>query len=88
MKSVKSLFKNEAARKILLFFNENSNCIDTAKGISMWISGDMDVTQKALDRLVKEGVITSHTTASTTAYAYTNNKEIVKKIEKQIKNML
>ncbi len=88
MKSIKSLFKNEATRKILLFFNENSNCIDTAKGISLWISGDINFTQKALKQLVKEGVITSHTTASTTAYAYTNNKEIVKKIERHVKSML
>ena len=86
MKSVKRLFKNEAARKILLFFNENPNCIDTVKGISLWISGDINAIQKALNQLVKEGVITSHQTASTTAYAYTNNKEIVKKIEKYIKN--
>ena len=43
MKSMKSLFKNEAARKILLFFNENSNCIDTAKGISLWIGADINV---------------------------------------------
>ena len=88
MKSMKSLFKNEAARKILLFFNENSNCIDTAKGISLWIGADINVIQKALNQLVKEGVITSHTAASTTAYAYTNNKDIVKKIETWIKNMV
>ncbi len=88
MKNVKNLFKNEAARKILLFFNENPNCIDTAKGISLWISWDIDIIQKALNQLVEEGLITSHQTASTTAYAYTNNKEIVKKIEKYIKNML
>jgi len=87
MKSIKSLFKNEAARKILLFFNENPNCIDTAKGISLWIGWDIDIIQKALDQLVKEGIITSHQAASTAAYAYTNNKEIVKKIEKYIKNI-
>jgi len=88
MKSIKSLFKNEATRKILLFFNENPNCIDTAKGISLWISGDVPAIQKALNRLIKEGIITSHSTASTAAYAYTNNKGIVKKIEKYVKSML
>jgi len=87
MKSIKSLFKNEAARKIVLFFNENPNCIDTAKGISLWIGWDISIIQKALDQLVKEGIITSHQAASTAAYAYTNNKEIVKKIEKYIKNI-
>ncbi len=88
MKSIKSLFKNEATRKILLFFNENPNCIDTAKGISLWISWDINIIQKALNQLVEDGIITSHQTASTTAYAYTNNKEIVKKIEKHVKSML
>jgi len=88
MKSIKRLFKNEAARKILLFFNENPNCIDTVKGISLWISGDVNAVQKALNQLIKEGIITSHRTASTAAYAYTNNKEIVKKIEKYVKDML
>jgi len=87
MKSIKSLFKNEASRKILLFFHENPNCIDTAKGISLWIGWDINIIQKALDQLVREGIITSHQAASTAAYAYTNNKEIVKKIEKYIKNI-
>lgn len=86
MKSVKRLLKNGATSKILLFFNENPNCIDTAKGISLWVGGDANSIQKALNQLVKEGVITSHQTTSTTAYAYTNNKQLVKKIEKCIKN--
>ncbi|MFA5389366.1 MAG: hypothetical protein WC312_06415 [Candidatus Omnitrophota bacterium] len=85
MTNLKSLFRDNASRKILLFFNENPNCIDTVKGISLWIGGDTDVVQKALNRLVKEGVITSHKAVSTTAYAYTNSREIVKKIEKYIK---
>jgi len=88
VKSIKILFKNEAVKKILLFFNENPNCIDTAKGISLWISWDINIIQKALNQLVEEGIITSHQTVSTTAYAYTNNKEIVKKIEKHVKSML
>jgi predicted transcriptional regulator len=88
MKNIKHLFKNSAARKILLFFNENPNCIDTAKGISLWIGEDITIIQKALNQLVKEGVIASHQTASITAYAYTNNKKIVKKIEKYVKNMI
>ena len=87
MKNIKRLLKNDTARKILFFFNENPNCIDTAKGISLWIGGDANNIQKALNQLVKEGIIASHQTASTTAYAYTNNKQIVKKIEKCIKNM-
>jgi predicted transcriptional regulator len=87
MKNIKSLFNKEFTGKILFFFNENTNCIDTVKGISLWIGGDENAIQKALNQLVKEGVITSHKTSSTTAYAYTNNKEIVKNIEKYIKKI-
>ncbi|MDO8603032.1 MAG: hypothetical protein Q7O04_04190 [Candidatus Omnitrophota bacterium] len=87
MKNIKHLFKKGLSGKILLFFNENPNCIDTAKGISLWIGGDINNTQKVLNQLVKEGIIVCHRTASTNAYAYTNNKEIIKKIEKYLKNM-
>jgi hypothetical protein len=87
MKKIKKLFKNEAAKRILLFFNENPNCIDTAKGISLWIGYDVALTQKALNHLVKENILINHRTISTSAYAYTNNKAIVKKIEKYIKNI-
>ena len=88
MENIKALFKNYAVKKILFFFNENPNCIDTSKGISLWIGEDISVIQKALDQLVENGVITSHQTASTTAYAYTNNRGVVKKIEKYIKSVL
>jgi len=87
MKNIKRIFKNETSKKILLFFNENPHCIDTVKGISLWIGEDANAIQKALDHLAKEGIVSSHHAASTTAYAYTNNKEIVKKIEKYIKNI-
>lgn len=88
MKKISRLFKNELTKNILLFFNENPNCIDTAKGISLWIGADAGAIEKALSHLVKEGILVSHTSVSTTAYAYTNNKHLVKKIEKYIKNML
>lgn len=87
MKNIKRLFKNEIARKIVLFFNENPHCIDTAKGISVWIGCDMDAVQKALNKLVEEGLLVNHKTASTNAYSYTNQKDTVKKIEKHINNL-
>jgi len=88
MKNIKGLFKNEAVKKILLFFNENPNSIDTAKGISIWVGCDVDAAQKALDRLAKEQVLVSHETAFTKAYSYTNQRDITRKIEKYIENSL
>jgi predicted transcriptional regulator len=86
MKNIERLFKNDIAKKILLFFNENPQCIDTAKGISVWVGCDMVSVQKALNRLVKEGIIINHKATSTNAYSYTNHRIIVKKIERYIKH--
>jgi len=88
MKSLERLFKNSVMKKILLFFNENSQSIDTAKGISVWIGCDEAIVQKALDKLVEEEIVMSHKTASMVAYSYTNQMDIVKKIERYIKLMV
>ena len=85
MKNIERLFKNEVTKKILLFFDENPHSIDTAKGISVWISCDLESVQKALGKLVKEGMLINHKTATTNAYSYTNQKDTIKAIEKYIK---
>ncbi len=85
MKTIKHLFKNEVTKKIMLFFNENPHSIDTAKGISVWIGCDLESVQKALGKLVKEGVLINHKTTTTNAYSYTNQKDIIRTIEKYIK---
>ena len=87
MKNIKTILKNETQKKILLFFNENPHCIDTAKGISVWVGCDTSAVKKALNKLVKEGALINHRTASTDAYSYTNQRAIVKKIERCIKNL-
>jgi len=86
MKKIERLFKNEAAKKILLFFNENPQCIDTAKGISVWVGHDLEKVQRALAKLVKEGILVNHKTTSMDAYSYTNQRDMIKKIERCIKN--
>lgn len=85
MKDIKHLFKDDTTKKILLFFNENPHSIDTAKGISVWVACDIEGVQEALNSLVKEGIIINHKAGSTDAYSYTNQRKIVKKIEKYIK---
>ncbi|MBU4312999.1 MAG: hypothetical protein KJ706_09805 [Candidatus Omnitrophica bacterium] len=86
MKKIERLFKNELARKILLFFNENPQCIDTAKGISVWVGCGADNAQKILNKLVKEGVLVNHKSMSMDAYSYTTQRDIIKKVERRIKN--
>jgi len=87
MKEIKCLFKSDLTGKILLFFNENPHCIDTAKGISVWLGCDVKDAQKALNKLEEKGILLNHKTASTNAYSYTNKRSIIKKLEKYIKNL-
>ncbi len=88
MKNIKTLFKNELMRKIIIFFNENPHCIDTPNGISVWVGCDVEEAKKSLNMLAKDGLLVRHKTPSTEAYSYTTNKKIVKKVEKYIKDML
>lgn len=85
MKNIEHLFKNAVTKKVLFFFNENPQCIDTAKGISVWVDCDADLVQKTLHKLVKEGILINHKTPSIDAYSYTNQRGIVKRIERYIK---
>ena len=87
MKDIKYLFKNELTGKILLFFNENPHCIDTAKGISIWLGCDAKNVQKAMDDLAAQGILINYKTLSTDAYCYTNKRSMIKKVEKHIKNL-
>jgi len=84
---MRTLLKNEATKKVLLFFNENPHSIDTAKGISIWVGCDVKEVERALDKLVKEGALINHKTSSTNAYSYTTEKSVVKKIEQLLKKL-
>ena len=84
---MKKLLKNEIAKKVLLFFNENPHSIDTAKGISVWIGCDPVNVQKALNKLVEKGVLINHKTVSINAYSYPTEKNTIKKIERLIKSL-
>ena len=87
MKNIKHLFENEVTKKILLFFNENPHSIDTVKGISIWVNCDADTVEKSVSQLAEHGILINYKTTSIDAYSYTNHKDILKEIEKHIKNL-
>jgi len=71
-------------KKILHFFHLNPASIDTLRGIMTWTGLAKNEAMKALETLVKEGVLTPHRTSSTVGYAYTP----CKKDKVKIKNIL
>jgi hypothetical protein len=85
MEKIENLLKDPAVKKILLFFNDNPNSIDTAKGIALWTGCDIKHAQAGLDKLEAAGIVVRDKTLSTDVYAYTSKRAILKKIESCIK---
>ena len=80
------LLKNKLYREIIKFFHENQASVDTPRGIAVWVKEERAVVKNALDELVKLGILVAHEVSSTTGYSYTQNKNIIQTIEKQLKN--
>jgi len=79
------LFKSEIHSKIVFFFHENPTSVDTPRGVATWTGYKKDVVKKALDALVKIGVLVAHPASSTTGYSYTHNKKIIKAVDRELK---
>lgn len=86
MADLKKICEFSLNLKIINFFREHLSTIDTARGIAAWLNHDQEEIKKALDYLVSQNILISHRTGSTIAYAYTQDKKVVKKIEKFLKN--
>ncbi len=71
--------------KIVSFFHRHPSSVDTAQGIATWINRDVKSVERALEGLVSLKIIIVHRTDYATAYAYTNNKSLISKVNKLLK---
>lgn len=85
---VNKALKSKIHKKIIAFFHENQASIDTPRGVATWIEGDRAKVKKALEDLVKIGVLTADRATSTTGYSYTRDNKMISKIEKLLKGSL
>lgn len=85
MAELKKICKQPLVFEIVSFFHENPQALDTAHSIAAWLNHDREEIKKALELLGNQGILTTHQTGGTTAYAFTQEKEIVKKIDKFLK---
>ena len=72
--------------KIISFFYENPQTLDTSRGLAAWLNHEPGEVKKALDFLVDRKILVAHRTRSTIAYAYTQNKGIINQIKKFLAN--
>jgi len=83
--NLKKFFNSQLHKQIIVFFQENPNSIDTPRGIAAWVGCSRDEAKKALEELAEAGILNSISTSSTSGYSFTNDKDVVKRIEKLIK---
>ena len=82
---IKNLFRSNIHLKIIKFFHENQNSIDTPRGVATWIGEDRSTVKDALEDLVGLKVLIAHRATSTTGYSYTRDNKLISKIEKFLK---
>lgn len=71
--------------RIVSFFHRHPSTVDTARGIATWVNQDVKDVEKTLEKLVSLNILIAHRTNYATAYAYTQDRDIISKIEKLLK---
>ncbi len=79
---IEKLLKKGCFRKILEFFSENPNALDTPRGIATWINQEVKHVAPALDKLEKLGYLIEHRVSSTIGYSYTRDKKKIAMISR------
>ncbi|MCM8813329.1 MAG: replication/maintenance protein RepL [Candidatus Omnitrophica bacterium] len=67
--------------KIIKFFHENPQAIDTAESIALWTGINIDTTEKTLKKLVDENILGEHHGISTRGYAYTQDPRVLARVD-------
>lgn len=80
----RSSFPNPIQRKILQFFKEHPQAVETARGIATWIGSEPKAIQKALEELVNRRWLSTHQTSAVTGYALTRNERISSQIQEAL----
>lgn len=79
------LLKDRIYFKVIKFFHENPASIDTARGIATWVGENRREAKRALLKLEKLKILTSHKTSSTIGYSYTTDLKLIKRIGSLLK---
>lgn len=66
---------------LMRFFHENPHTADTAENIAFVVGRDKQVTQKALDGLVKGGLLEKKSVSTVAIYTYTSDQTLRQRIQ-------
>jgi len=79
------VLQNPVRLKVLRFFLDNPNSIDTPRGIAAWTNIGLNEIRDALEELAKKGLLRAYRTSSTVGYSLTENKQTLRAIAEAVK---
>ena len=68
-------------RRILQFFQEQPQAVETVRGIAAWVSAEAGQVQQALDQLTERKWLLTHESASVRGYVLTRDERILGQIQ-------
>lgn len=86
MVKLKKIINSPLDIKILSFYQENPSTVDTSRAIAGWLNHERKEVKKALDHLVAQRFLVPHRIGASIAYAYTQDKKILRQIKSALKN--
>ena len=81
---INKILSSAINKKIVGFFYEHPGAVDTPEAIALWLNQKEEKVKLALDLLAKHNILNLHKIGSTAAYAYTQDKQIIKQIEQAL----
>ncbi len=79
------LLQSAERLKVIRFFVDNPNSIDTPRGVSAWTNLSLPKTRRILEELAKKGLLRAYRTSSTVGYSLTENKKALRAILDAVK---
>lgn len=81
----KEVLNDKTYYKIVNFFKEHPNSVETAEGISDWLEvNNVKKVNEALEKLSKLNILVKHESVGVNGYGLTQDKKINKKIDKYL----
>ncbi len=83
--NLNKIITNKIDLKVLNFFHNSPNSIDTPRGVCAWINEKREGTKKSLDKLAGYKILNVHKNQFATGYSYSQDRCIAKKIAQFLK---
>ena len=78
---LEKVLRSKLSLRVIRFFNDNVQCIDTVQGIASWTDLSLDKAQNTIKNLVEHNILVEHKSKLTKAYSLTQDRKVISKIQ-------